>query len=87
MPLLCDRASTLRNWENIMKTLLLILAMLLPLFGSAILGAEDEEAYIDVEIKGSWRRESRRLAGRRPGRLSESIRLSGSWIWGAARNC
>ena len=35
-----------------MKTLLLVVAMLLPLLGSVILGAEDEEAYIDVEIKG-----------------------------------
>jgi hypothetical protein len=35
-----------------MKTLLLALAMLLPLLGSVILGAEEGEAYIDVEIKG-----------------------------------
>jgi len=52
-----------------MKTLLLVLAILLPLLGSVILGAEEEEAYIDVEIKGKLETGIKAIGGETTGTI------------------
>ena len=69
MPLLCDLLPPLDPGTKIMKTLLLVLAMLLPLLGSVILGAEDEEAYIDVEIKGKLETGIKAIGGETTGTI------------------
>lgn len=52
-----------------MKTLLLALTTLLPLFGSVILGAEEGEAYIDVEIKGKLETGIKAIGGETTGTI------------------
>ena len=52
-----------------MKTLLLALTTLLPLLSSVILGAEDGEAYIDVEIKGKLETGIKAIGGETTGTI------------------
>ena len=69
MPRRHGLASPLEPRTKIMKTLLLALTTLLPLFGSVILGAEEGEAYIDVEIKGKLETGIKAIGGETTGTI------------------